>query len=246
MSAAARSRSSWSIATSASSAGRSPRRSPSTPTARRDEIVAVVNDALLAAGARTDDVAAIGVGVPGRVDPATGTVTLAVNLGWSDLPLGPRLEARLGRPCVVENDVRAAALGLHRRRVLGDGRRPRLPRDRDRGLGRGHPRRPPPPRRARAGRRDRPRHRRPERRPLRVRAATAVSRPSSRARRSRGSRAKPSRPAGPTTLATGTSTPGAPTAVDVYRAAAERRSRWPPRSPTPSAAGWPGRSICWS
>ena len=84
-----------------------------------DEIVTVVNDALLAAGARTDDVAAIGVGVPGRVDPATGTVTLAVNLGWSDLALGPRLEARLGRPCVVENDVRAAALGLHRRNVLG-------------------------------------------------------------------------------------------------------------------------------
>jgi glucokinase len=83
------------------------------------EIVAVVNAALLSAGARTDDVAAIGIGVPGRVDPATGTVTLAVNLGWSDLPLGPLLEARLGRPCVVENDVRAAALGLHRRRILG-------------------------------------------------------------------------------------------------------------------------------
>jgi len=47
-------------------------------------------------------------------------VTLAVNLGWSDLPLGPELEARLGRPTVVENDVRAAALGLHRRRVVGN------------------------------------------------------------------------------------------------------------------------------
>ncbi len=30
------------------------------------------------------------------------------------------LEARLGRPTVVENDVRAAALGLHRRRVVGE------------------------------------------------------------------------------------------------------------------------------
>ena len=67
-----------------------------------------------------DRVAAIGVGVPGRVDPATGTVTLAVNLGWSNLELGRRLEQRLGRPCVLENDVRAAALGLHRRRVVGD------------------------------------------------------------------------------------------------------------------------------
>ena len=42
--------------------------------------------------------AALGVGVPGRVDPETGHVTLAVNLDWHDLPLGPRLEAQLGIP----------------------------------------------------------------------------------------------------------------------------------------------------
>ena len=84
-----------------------------------DEIGAVVGNALADAGATPDDIAAIGVGVPGRVDPLTGTVTLAVNLGWQDLPLGTRLEQRFGRPCVVENDVRAAALGLHRRRVVG-------------------------------------------------------------------------------------------------------------------------------
>ena len=71
------------------------------------------------AGATMDDVAAIGVGVPGRVDPLTGTVTLAVNLGWSDLSLGDQLEARLGRPCLLENDVRAAALGLHKRHFVG-------------------------------------------------------------------------------------------------------------------------------
>jgi glucokinase len=41
-------------------------------------------------------------------------VTFAVNLGWQHLPLGRRLEALLGVPCVVENDVRAAAVGLHR------------------------------------------------------------------------------------------------------------------------------------
>jgi glucokinase len=84
-----------------------------------DEIAAVVATALATAGATIDDIAALGVGVPGRVDPATGDVTLAVNLGWSDLPVGRRLQQRFGRPCVVENDVRAAALGLHRRRVVG-------------------------------------------------------------------------------------------------------------------------------
>ncbi len=90
----------------------------------QDEAVGIIARAvettLASAGARIGDVAAIGVGVPGRVDPLTGAVTLAVNLGWSDLPLGSELEARLGRPTVVENDVRAAVLGLHRRRVVGD------------------------------------------------------------------------------------------------------------------------------
>lgn len=85
-----------------------------------ETVAAVVERALSAAGATTDDVSAFGVGVPGRVDPLTGTVTLAVNLGWSDLRLGEQLEARFGRPCLLENDVRAAALGLHRRHVGGD------------------------------------------------------------------------------------------------------------------------------
>jgi len=83
-------------------------------------IAGVVETTLAAAGATVADVRAVGVGVPGRVDPLTGAVSLAVNLGWSDLALGAELEARLGRPTVVENDVRAAALGLHRRRVVGE------------------------------------------------------------------------------------------------------------------------------
>jgi glucokinase len=48
-------------------------------------------------------------------------VTLAVNLGWHDLPLAPLLAGTFGVPVAVENDVRAAAAGIHERRVLGDG-----------------------------------------------------------------------------------------------------------------------------
>lgn len=84
-----------------------------------NEIAAVVRDALSDAGCSVADLAALGVGVPGRVDPSDGTVTLAVNLGWLDLPLGRQLAAEFGRPCVVENDVRAAALGLYHRRRAG-------------------------------------------------------------------------------------------------------------------------------
>jgi glucokinase len=89
------------------------------PNRAADAIASLLQAALDQASATPDDVAALGIGVPGRVDRETGHVTLAVNLDWHDLPLGPRLEARLGIPTVVENDVRAAALGLHRRRLFG-------------------------------------------------------------------------------------------------------------------------------
>jgi len=83
------------------------------------QIAAVVREAVAEAGATMADVAAVGVGVPGRVDGASGDVTFAVNLGWQHLPLGRRLGATLGVPCVVENDVRAAAVGLHRSQTFG-------------------------------------------------------------------------------------------------------------------------------
>jgi N-acetylglucosamine repressor len=51
----------------------------------------------------------IGVGAPGIVD-AHGTIRWAVNLSWTDLPLGEILAARYGFPTVVANDSRAAAL----------------------------------------------------------------------------------------------------------------------------------------
>lgn len=60
------------------------------------------------------DIAAIGLGVPGQVDPATGVVNLAVNLKWNHFPAGELLTTSLAVPCFLENDVRAAALGVYR------------------------------------------------------------------------------------------------------------------------------------
>ncbi len=81
-------------------------------------VVAAVQEAVALAGASMEQLAAVGVGVPGRVDPNTGLVRRAVNLGWQEVPLGETLCARLGVPCVVENDVRLAAVGMQR--YLGD------------------------------------------------------------------------------------------------------------------------------
>jgi len=61
------------------------------------------------------DVAALGVAVPGHVDPDDGSVSMAVNLGITYLPLGPQLERELGVPTFVEHDARAAALWLSER-----------------------------------------------------------------------------------------------------------------------------------
>ncbi len=85
-----------------------------------ERIAAAISDALATAGAGTtiDRVAAVGVGVPGRVDPELGVVSLAVNLDWHRLPLRERLEGLLGVPCAIENDVRAAAAGILDRDLL--------------------------------------------------------------------------------------------------------------------------------
>jgi len=66
-------------------------------------------------GARRElrqDVAAVGVAIPGHVDPTDGSVRMAVNLGITHLPLGPMLRSKLGVPTFIEHDARAAALWL--------------------------------------------------------------------------------------------------------------------------------------
>ncbi len=54
----------------------------------------------------------IGVGVPGLVDHATGTLLFAPNLGWNNVPLGEMWQ-RYGVPVIIENEANAAALGEH-------------------------------------------------------------------------------------------------------------------------------------
>ncbi|MGP8073881.1 MAG: ROK family protein [Thermoplasmata archaeon] len=51
---------------------------------------------------------AIGVAVAAQVDPRTGTVVHAPNLGWRDVPLARRVAEQLGGPVRVVNDARAA------------------------------------------------------------------------------------------------------------------------------------------
>ena len=70
------------------------------------------------------DIAAVGVAVPGFVDPDDGSVSMAVNLGITQLPLGPMLQAELGVPIFVEHDARAAALWLSEQAADGSAQAP--------------------------------------------------------------------------------------------------------------------------
>lgn len=85
-------------------------------------VVAAVERLCTAGGVLPASLLGVGVGVPGLVDPRTGTVGHAVNLGLhEDLGLAVALADRLGVATVqVENDLTVAALGAAR--VLGAGR----------------------------------------------------------------------------------------------------------------------------
>jgi predicted NBD/HSP70 family sugar kinase len=80
---------------------------------RGDQRLDVVHELIdeLSGGSRAT-LLGIGVGTPGIVDAATGTIRWAVSLDWADLPLGDILRARHGVPVEVANDSRAAALAI--------------------------------------------------------------------------------------------------------------------------------------
>lgn len=65
------------------------------------------------AGLAPEDLVGVGIGLPGIVDPGTGRVEHAVNLGIeTGVPLAEQVSAALGGvPVALENDLNVAALG---------------------------------------------------------------------------------------------------------------------------------------
>lgn len=55
----------------------------------------------------------IGIGAPGAVEPESGRVIFAPNLGWEDVPLKKELERLLDLPVFVENDGNICTLGVY-------------------------------------------------------------------------------------------------------------------------------------
>lgn len=55
---------------------------------------------------------AVGIGVPGPLDPDRGVIETSPNIGWRDLPLARLVSERFGGiPTVIEDDANTGALG---------------------------------------------------------------------------------------------------------------------------------------
>jgi len=75
-----------------------------------DKVAVAVKE--LQAGLLSDrQVAALGVGTPGLVDPERGVTLFASNLGWKEVPVAEELHRRTGLPVFVDNDVRMYVYG---------------------------------------------------------------------------------------------------------------------------------------
>ncbi|RZU41911.1 glucokinase [Edaphobacter modestus] len=88
-----------------------------------DLICSGINHVLEQAGLPKSALKAVGAGVPGVTNVDAGLViATSYLLGWRDVPLRELLEARLGVPAVVDNDVNVAAFGEGRMGAARDTR----------------------------------------------------------------------------------------------------------------------------
>jgi glucokinase len=83
------------------------------PEAVIERIAHCVQDAVDECDLSLKQVRGIGIGAPGSVDPDSGKVMFAGNLGWKDMPLKRELESHIGLPVFLQNDCNVCALGVH-------------------------------------------------------------------------------------------------------------------------------------
>jgi glucokinase len=84
------------------------------------QVVAAVNEAIAEAGLATSRVSAVGMAVPGHIDPVSGVIHWSPNFGetrggkfeiFLDVPFAGPISCALGIPTFAGNDANVAALG---------------------------------------------------------------------------------------------------------------------------------------
>jgi glucokinase len=89
------------------------------PEAVIERIAHCVQDAVDECDLDLKQVRGVGIGAPGSVDPDSGKVMFAGNLGWKDVSLKKDLEKQLDVPVFLGNDCNICALGVHEEELEG-------------------------------------------------------------------------------------------------------------------------------
>ena len=75
------------------------------------QIAAGVETVIQESGVEHEHILGVGIGASGLVDFSSGENLLAPNLNWRNVPMRTYFQAALGLPVVVDNNVRAMAVG---------------------------------------------------------------------------------------------------------------------------------------
>lgn len=77
-----------------------------------NDLAAIIDETIEEAQIKRDSIAAVCIGVPGSVNPNTGLISLAPNLGIHNYNMKEKLRKFIPYPVFLENDVHMGALGI--------------------------------------------------------------------------------------------------------------------------------------
>ena len=77
-------------------------------------LVEITYKAISNAGLEKSNIKAVCLGIPGSVNPHTGIIGLAPNLGLKNFQIKEKLQKRIPFPVLIENDVNLGALGVQK------------------------------------------------------------------------------------------------------------------------------------
>ncbi len=93
---------------------KTPTKSNATPNDYIEIITENISQAVRNSGLDKSKLKAVCIGIPGSVNPFTGKIGLAPNLGLKNFYIKERLQKMIPYPVLVENDVNLGALGVKR------------------------------------------------------------------------------------------------------------------------------------
>ena len=87
---------------------------PTDPSAGTKGVLAVIEDLASKAPDLSAEIAGVGVGLAGFVDPSTGAVSFSPNITFDDPHVAAAVQARIDVPVMVENDANSAVWGEYK------------------------------------------------------------------------------------------------------------------------------------